>query len=276
MQRKKAAAKSPAPIPPVNDEKLAMIRSGKKKKTITGFKENKNVTFENKGGKFVVVEKEKKFEEAGVTEKKRNYIKFESKLGTEKETDLTKIAGAKKQRAIEPRQEETIVQKRKVNEYLDNYQYHETKDFKKADPKPSVVIHQRLGDIIGGTYEESSYERQTVTTAPDGKRTVMREKQSTVTRNPRPTSSQRDRQNKTNTKDMKQIKSTTNLRGNPRSGAGESTSTTTKTTTKTTTRTTKVNGDKPAATEEYKKVRRTRVTKGGETTTTTETTTSKK
>ena len=71
MQRKKAAAKSPAPIPPVNDEKLAMIRSGKKKKTITGFKENKNVTFENKGGKFVVVEKEKKFEEAGVTEKKK-------------------------------------------------------------------------------------------------------------------------------------------------------------------------------------------------------------
>jgi hypothetical protein len=26
-----------------------MIRSGKKKKTITGFKENKNITFENKG-----------------------------------------------------------------------------------------------------------------------------------------------------------------------------------------------------------------------------------
>lgn len=41
------------------ENKLDFIRKGKKKKTITGFKENKNVTFENKGGKFVVVEKEK-------------------------------------------------------------------------------------------------------------------------------------------------------------------------------------------------------------------------
>ena len=53
---------------------------------------------------------------------------FESKLGTEKETDMTKIAGAKKLRAIEPRQEEKIVQTKKKVEYLDNYQYHETKD----------------------------------------------------------------------------------------------------------------------------------------------------
>lgn len=88
------------------ENKLDFIRKGKKKKTITGFKENKNVTFENKGGKFVVVEKEKKFEETEVTKRKRNFVKFESKLGTEKETDMTKIEGAKKLRAIQPRQEE--------------------------------------------------------------------------------------------------------------------------------------------------------------------------
>ena len=85
-----------SPIPSNPAEKIEFIRKGKKKKTITGFKAKQDITFENKGGKFILVEKEKKFEEAGVTEKKRNYIKFESKLGTEKETDLTKIAGAKK------------------------------------------------------------------------------------------------------------------------------------------------------------------------------------
>lgn len=52
------------------ENKLDFIRKGKKKKTITGFKENKNVTFENKGGKFVVVEKKKKFEETEVTKEK--------------------------------------------------------------------------------------------------------------------------------------------------------------------------------------------------------------
>ena len=110
------ASKSPVPVPSANftpETKLDFIRKGKKKKTITGFKENKNVTFENKGGKFVVVEKEKKFEESAVTERKRNFVKFESKLGTEKETDLTKIAGIKKTREIQPRTEEKIIQKKR-------------------------------------------------------------------------------------------------------------------------------------------------------------------
>ena len=181
MNRKKAAASKPAVTPAVSEDKLAMIRSGKKKKTITGFKENKNITFENKGGKFVMVEKEKKFEEAGVTKKKRNFIMFESKLGTEKETDMTKIAGAKKLRAIEPRQEEKIIQKKKRKEYLDNYQYHETKEIR--HPKPtntSYVAHKRLGDIIGGFYEETTYERQVLRTdAGAGKQ----RQSSSVTRN---------------------------------------------------------------------------------------------
>jgi hypothetical protein len=59
------------------------------------------------------LKKKKNLKKLELQKKKRNYIKFESKLGTEKETDLTKIAGAKKIRAIEPRQEERIVQKRK-------------------------------------------------------------------------------------------------------------------------------------------------------------------
>ena len=84
----------PIAIQPSSD-KLEMIRSGKRKKTVTGFKENKNITFSNEQGKFIAVEKEKKFEEAGVTKKKKNFIMFESKLGTERERDLHKIEGAR-------------------------------------------------------------------------------------------------------------------------------------------------------------------------------------
>ena len=36
--------------PNVSDSKLRMIRSGNKKKTVTGFKENKNITFSNDVG----------------------------------------------------------------------------------------------------------------------------------------------------------------------------------------------------------------------------------
>ena len=63
---------TPTPIN-VSDSKLRMIRSGKKKKTVTGFKENKNITFSNDAGKFIAVQKEKKFEETGVTKKKEKF-----------------------------------------------------------------------------------------------------------------------------------------------------------------------------------------------------------
>ncbi len=128
----------------------------------------------------MVVEKEKKFEEAGVTRKKRNYVMYESKLGTEKERDMTKI-GSTNLRKPQPRQEERIIQKKKRKEYLDNYQYHETKDIK--HPKPtntSYVSHKRLGEIIGGFYEETTYERQVLRTdAGAGKQ----RQSSSVTRN---------------------------------------------------------------------------------------------
>ena len=182
MQRKRSvgfgnrpAVKTPNPA----SEKVDFIRKGKKKKTITGFKENKNA-FESKGNKFVIIEKEKKFEEAGVTRQKRNYVMYESKLGTEKERDMTKI-GKVGLRKPQPRQEERIIQKKKRKEYLDNYQYHETKEIK--HPKPtntSYVSHKRLGDIIGGFYEETTYERQVLRTdAGAGKQ----RQSSSVTRN---------------------------------------------------------------------------------------------
>ena len=70
--------------------KLEAIRKGAVLKTDLGTNVNKGI-IQGKGGKYAVVEKEKKFEEAGVKRKKRNYVLYESKLGTEKEKDLRKI-----------------------------------------------------------------------------------------------------------------------------------------------------------------------------------------
>ena len=214
------ASKSPNPVLSANftpETKLDFIRKGKKKKTITGFKENKNVTFENKGGKFVVVEKEKKFEESAVTQRKNNFVKFESKLGTEKETDLTKIAGIKKTREIQPRTEEKIVQKRKKKEYLDNYQYHETVDIK--HPKPnriSIVAHKRLGEIIGGTEEITTYERTVKTTMGDGRPAqIMRQKATSVKKTQNdPNKPGTSTITRTTKRELKPYNSQTNLRSN--------------------------------------------------------------
>ena len=214
------ASKSPNPVLSANftpETKLDFIRKGKKKKTITGFKENKNVTFENKGGKFVVVEKEKKFEESAVTQRKNNFVKFESKLGTEKETDLTKIAGIKKTREIQPRTEEKIIQKRKKKEYLDNYQYHETVDIK--HPKPnriSIVAHKRLGEIIGGTEEITTYERTVKTTMGDGRPAqIMRQKATSVKKTQNdPNKPGTSTITRTTKRELKPYNSQTNLRSN--------------------------------------------------------------
>ena len=149
----------------VDPSKLEAIKQGKKLKSETGATQNKKVTVTKSGDKIIAVEKEKKFEEAGVTRKKRNYVMYESKLGTEKETDLTQIKAPPKPKKVEPkpRVEEKVVMKKKKIEYLDNYQYKETKEFRKAD-KGSIVIHERLGGPVGGTYEETSYQKITTTT----------------------------------------------------------------------------------------------------------------
>jgi len=65
--------------------KVDQIRAGATRKTDLGVKQNKNV-IQGKGAKFIVEEKEKKFEEAGVKRKKRNYVLYESKASSSRET----------------------------------------------------------------------------------------------------------------------------------------------------------------------------------------------
>jgi len=146
--------------------KLEQIRTGKTiKRTKSGI-EKKNIIVTGKdGSKIVKRQTEEKFEESGVTKKKRNYVMYESKLGTEKNTHITKIQQqVKKKKPVRepsPRVEERIVIKKKRHEYLDNYQYHETKVLRDKNPRKQVLVeHQRLGDIIGGFYEEKTYQSQ--------------------------------------------------------------------------------------------------------------------
>jgi len=151
-------------------KKLDQIKTGAKIKRQTGGTEKKDTIISGKNGsKTVVHETEEKFEETAVLRKKRNYVMYESKLGTEKNTEITQIAAPKPApkpkpkpvREPSPRVEEKIVITKKKREYLDNYQYHETKNIKSKNPRYQVIVeHKRLGDIIGGTFEETSYQRQ--------------------------------------------------------------------------------------------------------------------
>ena len=252
----------------VPKSKLDQIKSGAvTKKQIGNVNENKKV-FHGKGGKFAITETEKKFEESGVTRKKRNYVMYESKLGTEKEQDLKKIQAAPK-----PRREEQIVQTRKKVEYLDNYQYHETKDIKDNDPnKVSIVTHRRLGDIVGGSYEVSTFQRNTFIDSGKGAKLYSSQTTKTTTRKnaPQPaqpaktvkktetttkTSRTLPAQSRDYRKEVKKTTTTTNLktvpkkpaaapltqapsrRTKPSANPAKPTTTTTKTTKTTTTRT---------------------------------------
>ena len=240
----------------VDPSKLEAIKQGKKLKSETGATQNKKVTVTKSGDKIIAVEKEKKFEEAGVTRKKRNYVMYESKLGTEKETDLTQIKAPPKPKKAEPkpRVEEKVIMKKKKIEYLDNYQYKETKDIRKPD-KASIVIHERLGGPVGGTYEETSYQKITTTTgagagagagALKGKKTTTtttttKTEKTTGTANVRSQSrgaaNTRGGAGETSATATKEMVSTTKV--GRRGGAGGATSTTTETTSKTTTTTTR-------------------------------------
>ena len=257
--------------------KLEQIRSGTTKKTDLGVKENKGV-IHGKSGKFVVVEKEKKFEEAGVKRKKRNYVMYESKLGTEKNRDLKKIEEPKPapkpkpKPKVEPkpRVEEKIVQKKKRLEYLDNYQYHETKNIKNPDPKRvSIVSHQRLGDIVGGVYEESTYQRQTMTDSGRGPKLLSTQTIKTTSRRGPQGQPQKSTQRTISTsrtmpaqsreyRQEKKFSSNTTRRSAP--PKEQKSSKTTTTTTRTTTTTTRSRGAAPTtSTTTTKKV----VTRGG-------------
>ena len=235
----------------VDPSKLEAIKQGKKLKSETGATQNKKVTVTKSGDKIIAVEKEKKFEEAGVTRKKRHYVMYESKLGTEKETDLTQIKAPPKPKKVEvkPRVEEKVIMKKKKIEYLDNYQYKETKEFRKAD-KGSIVIHERLGGPIGGSYEETSYQKITTTTgagagaggALKGAKTTTtttttKTEKTTGTASGRSQSrgaaNNREGAGETTATATKEMVSTTKV--GRRGGAGGATSTTTESTTKTTT-----------------------------------------
>jgi hypothetical protein len=242
------SARGNAAVKPVgvDPEKLEAIKQGKKLKSETGATQNKKVTVTKSGDKIIAVEKEKKFEEAGVTRKKRNYVMYESKLGTEKETDLTQIKAPPKPKKVEPKprvEEKVVVQKKRI-EYLDNYQYKETKEFRKAD-KGSIVIHQRLGGPVGGTYEETSIQKITSTTTGTGKNAKTKTTTTTTkTEEATGTASLRNKsrggnndakggETETSATATKTMTQTTKV--GRRGGAGGATSTTTESTTKTTT-----------------------------------------
>ena len=222
----------------VDPSKLAHIKSGGTKKTqIGGESENKKV-IQGKGGKFTVTEKTKKFEEAGVAKKKRNYVMYESKLGTEKEKNLQKIHEPPKPKPKptaepRPRVEEKIIQKKKKVQYLDNYQYHETKNIKDNNPnRVSVVTHQRLGDIVGGSFEETTFQKQTITDSGKGRKLYSQQSAKTTTRRDargKPTETKTQRSNtasrtlpaksREERKEVKKYSSNTNLRSAPKKPA---------------------------------------------------------
>ena len=190
--------------------KLDQIKTGAKKVRSTGGAEKKAVVTTGKdGSKFLINETEEKFEETAVLRKKKNYVMYEAKLGTEKTQDITKIAGPKPVfkpkpkpvREIEPRVEEKIIMKRKKKEYLDNYQYHETKELR--NKKPAVVVHERLSPVIGGSVEEVSYQKTTLRSGSAGK-------------NSRPGGGRTTTTTTTTTRtDMKDSKSSANVRTRP-------------------------------------------------------------
>ena len=242
----------------VDPSKLELIKQGKKKVNVTDFKENKNMISNKDGSKFLAVEKERKFEEAGVTKKKRNFVMYESKTGTEKDVDLLKLQGAKKKAGPRPKIEETIISKHKKKEYLDNFQYHETKELKKK--KPAVVIHNRMSNPITGTVEESSYQKIVKTSNSAGKNRSTGGQRTTTTTTTRTT--------KTDTRNQ----STGNLRGRPKPQGGVSATKSMETTTKVGRR--GGAGGKTSETTTTKK-ETTTSTKGGERKTATRTTSSR-
>ena len=260
----------------VSQSKLEQIKSGAKKVTQIGDVSQNKKIIHAKGGKFHVTETEKKFEETGVRRKKRNYVMYESKLGTEKEKNLQKIhepvpKAKPKPAEPKPRQEEKIIQKKKKVQYLDNYQYHETKEIKDNNPnRVSIVTHQRLGDIVGGSYEETTYQKHTITDTGKGQRLYSQQSARTTTRKdakgkPTQTTTQRSNtasrtlpaQSQEQRKEIKKYSSNTNLKSAPKKPAPAPSSKTTKTTTtKTTTKTTttRTSGtSKPATTTVTKK-----------------------
>ena len=154
-----------APVQPTKQEKLDQIRTGKKIKRTQSGSEKKKVIMSRKDLLITSKETEEKFEESEVKRRKRNYIMYEAKLGTDKNVEITKVVKSlsrpKPKRVPTPRKDEKIVIQKKRHDYLDNYKYHETKIIKDKNPNKEVIVeHKRLGDIVGGFYETRTYRRE--------------------------------------------------------------------------------------------------------------------
>ena len=246
MKRKTEKTVKQADPELTTSKKLDQIKSGAKIKRQTGGAEKKETIVSGKNGaKTVVHETEEKFEETAVLRKKRNYVMYESKLGTEKNTEITQIAAPKPTpkpkpkpvREPSPRVEEKIVITKKKREYLDNYQYKETKQIKSKNPRYQVIVeHKRLGDIIGGTFEETSYQRQIFSQGSSRPQIIEQSKTQTATGSALPKLKANKSESRLVTKTK--IEST--------SGPQTTESTTTKTRTTKTTTTTKTESSKPA------------------------------
>ena len=131
------------------------------------------------------------------------------------------------------RVEERIVIKKKVMEYLDNYQYKETKEFGK-NPKPATVIHIGRGVSGNGSYEQTAFKKTTTTTKGTAiKTTTTTTKTETKSKGNDNLRSKSRGAGETSATATKTLTTTTKV--GRRGGAGGATSTTTETTSKTTT-----------------------------------------
>ena len=129
-----------------------------------------------------------------------------------------------------PRVEEKIVIKKKIIEYLDNYQYKETKEFGK-NPKPATVIH--IGRGTGGAFEDTSYKKETTTQTTGTKTKTTTTKTESNRKGIDNLRNQSRGTGETSATATKTLTTTTKV--GRRGGAGGPTSTTTETTSKTTT-----------------------------------------
>ena len=159
------ADNTPKLVPQLSSkEKLEQIRSGKVLVRRKSGLDIKAIVVSGKDGSKIIKKKmTERFEETTVKRKKRNYVMYESKLGTEKNTEIKSVHKPKpkpapKVRVPTPRKDEKIITVKKRHPYLDNYQYHETKMLKKR--QPSIVFHRRLGSA----FPESNYSTITATT----------------------------------------------------------------------------------------------------------------
>jgi hypothetical protein len=232
-------------LPRVKESKLAQIRSGNVQKLQTGGMQKK-VIQGKEGKKFSVTQTKNKFEESGVTKQRKNFVQYTSKTRTEVNENLQILTPQ-----LKPRKDEKIYQTKKKVEYKDNYQYHESKDIKDKDPKKvSVVTHRRKGDIVGGTYETSTFQKKSTYDSGKGPKLYSSQTTTTTTRKnasakpvktvQRSTTASKTlpAQSKQMRKEVKKYSSNTNLKPAPKKPAATKTTTTrtTTTTTKTTTK----------------------------------------